>query len=83
MSDVNVKFMHPTDGRLLTVELDNTITSQEAIAELIAADFIPASSEGYSLAIKGGAMLGPSQSFSEAGVKGDTVIRVVPATDAG
>ena len=83
MSDVSVKFMHPTDGRLLNVELDDTITSQEAIAELISADFIPSSPEGYALAVKGGAMLGPDESFRDAGVQSDTVLRVVPATDAG
>ncbi len=83
MADINVNFMHPTDGRLLNVDLDDTITSQDAIAELISENFIPSSSEGYALAIKGGAMLSPTETFRHAGVQSETVLRVVPQTDAG
>lgn len=84
MADVNVGFMHPTDGRLLNVELDDTITAQEAIAELISENFIPSSSEGYALAIKGeGDMLSANQSFRDAGVQDNTVLRIIPQTNAG
>lgn len=81
--DLNVKFMHPTDGRLLTVELDDEITAQEAIAELIAADFIPSTPAGYSLAIKGGALLGPVDSFASRSIEKNSILRVIPNTDAG
>lgn len=81
--DVNVNFMHPTDGKVISVTLDNTMTGQEVIGELIANDFIPASSEGYSLAIKGGSQLNNSKTLSENGVRENDTIRVVPATDAG
>jgi len=83
MADVKIHFHHPTDGRTLTVDLDDTITSQDAIAELIANDFIPANPQGYNLAIKGGAQLQRSQSFRDAGVADNTNIRIIPATDAG
>ena len=74
--DINVKFMHPTDGRLLSVELDSSITAKEAIEELISADFVPASEEGYSLAIKGGAMLRWDEPFCDAGVEDGTTMGV-------
>jgi hypothetical protein len=81
--DVSVQFRHPTDGRLLTVSLDDSITAQEAIAELIFADFIAPNPQGYGLAIVGGDMIVPSESFAKAGVKDSDYVRVLPATDAG
>lgn len=83
MAEVNVNFVHPTDGRMLNVELDDTITAQEAIAELIAADFIKPNPQGYGLAIKGGSEISANESFSEADVEDNTTMRVIPATDAG
>ncbi|MEL6134488.1 MAG: hypothetical protein AAFR59_14090 [Bacteroidota bacterium] len=83
MADVSVNFLHPTDGRQLSVTLDDSITAQEAVAELIAAEFIAPSSEGYGLAIKGGSIIGADQSFENASVRDNTTIRVLPATDAG
>jgi len=83
MADVDISFKHPTDGRLLNVQLDDTITAQEAIAELISEEFIHHNSEGYQLAIKDGAMIGMNQSFLDANVRNGTVLRVIPATDAG
>jgi len=85
MADINVNFIHPTDGRQLTVNLDDSITGQEAVAELIAAEFITPNPQGYGLAIKGGNMIDPNRSFRDAGVKepSSNTLRVVPATDAG
>jgi hypothetical protein len=83
MADVKVNFLHPTDGRQLTVSLDDSITAQEAVAELIAADFITPNPQGYGLAIKGGNMIEPGQSFRIANVDDNSTIRVLPATDAG
>lgn len=83
MADVNISFLHPTDGRKLTVTLDDSITGQEAIAELIAAEFIVPSTQGYGLAIKGGSEIRPEQSFHDAGVENNNTMRVIPATDAG
>jgi hypothetical protein len=83
MANVKVNFMHPTDGRIVTVTLDGTMTTQEAISELITNNFITSNPQGYNLAIKGGAQLQPNQSFAEAGVKDGETLRVIPSTDAG
>ena len=83
MTDIKVYFMHPTDGRLITVTVDNSMTTQEAIGELISNDFIAPNPQGYNLAIKGGDQLRSDQSFDDARVKEGNVIRVIPVTDAG
>lgn len=83
MADVNVNFLHPTDGRVITVSLDDSITAQEAVAELITADFITPNPQGYGLAVSGGSMIEPGKSFQDAGIEDNTKIRVLPATDAG
>lgn len=82
MAEVSVNFVN-TDGRMITVNLDDTTTAQEAIAELISAEFIVASPQGYQLAIKGGPMLDPDKSFRDMNIQNGTTIRIVLATDAG
>lgn len=82
-ASVKVNFMHPIDGRILTVTMDNTMTAQEAIDELISNEFINPNPQGYNLAIKGGAQLQSNQIFEDAGVKDGDTLRVIPATDAG
>ncbi len=83
MANVKVNFMHPTDGRIVTVTLDNSMTAQEAISELITNNFITPNPQGYNLAIKGGAQLQTTQTFTDAGVKDGDTLRVIPSTDAG
>lgn len=83
MNDVRINFMHPTDGRLITVTLDGTMTASEAIGELIANEFVHPLPLGYNLAIKGGPLLAANQTFADAGVGDGDTIRVIPATDAG
>lgn len=83
MTEVSVNFMHPTDGRVISVTLDNTMTGQEVIGELIANDFIPANSQGYNLAVKGGRQLENNRTLAENEVKDNDTIRLIPATDAG
>lgn len=84
MAEVNVQFMHPTDGRKLEVTLDNTMTTQEVIDELITSNFVPINKpHGYDLSIKGGAQLQALETLESSGVKDADVIRVIPATDAG
>jgi hypothetical protein len=82
-SDVRVNFMHPTDGRIITVTVDRTMTAEEAIAQLIVADFVGPSPMGYNLAVKGGPQMRGDQSFADAQVKDGDTVRVIPATDAG
>lgn len=83
MAEINVSFMHPTDGRVIDVDLDNSMTANEVIAELIANDFIPGSEQGYNLSIKGGAQIQNSQTLAVANVKNNDTLRIIPATDAG
>lgn len=83
MADLNVSFMHPTDGRTVSVTLDDGISAQEAIKELIESSFIPANPQGYNLAKKAGAQLQANQTFRDAGIKDNDIVRIIPATDAG
>ena len=80
---IKVNFMHPTDGRVVTVSLDSTMTSKEIIAELIKSDFIHGNFQGYGIAIKGGSLLSPNESLHKLGIKNGDVLRIIPATDAG
>jgi hypothetical protein len=82
MTDIKIEFIHPTDGRIITVDVDDSMTPNEAINELIAANFIPPSDE-YSLAIKGGGILEGKSTFDLGGVKDGDTIRIIPATDGG
>ncbi len=83
MADIKVKFMHPTDGRVVDVDLDEDITAAEAIEELIAGEFIIVNPDGYNLAKKGGSQIWPDVSFAKAGIVSGDVIRIIPATSAG
>ena len=83
MADLSVNFLHPTNGQIITVTIDDTMTCREVIGELIANDFVSASPEGYDLAIKGGSMLEGQKSMAQNGVREGMTIRVIPATDAG
>lgn len=83
MANVSVSFVHPTDARMITVSLDETMTAEEAINELLSNDFIRPHEGGYQLAIKGGAELRSDETFNDAGVIDGTNIRVIPLTDAG
>lgn len=83
MADVNVNFVHPTDGRMISATLDDTMTVQEVLSELVAHDFVKRSDQGYNLAIKGGSRLLNHQTLAESGIQHGTTFRVIPATDAG
>jgi ribosomal protein S6E (S10) len=85
MANVNVKFIHPTHGSEMVVLLEDNITGQEVITELIDAEFIDHAPEGYKLAIKGGNEINLAQSLGSAGVKEPDAnnVRIIPATDAG
>jgi hypothetical protein len=83
MANIKIHFMHPVDGRTLTVTLDESMSAQEAISELINADFIAPNAQGYNLGVKGGPLFTVNQSFSDLNVKENDTIRVIPATDAG
>jgi hypothetical protein len=83
MNQLNVNFVHPTDGRVVTASLDPSMTVQEIISELVANSFIKHSEHGYNLAVKGGNRLRNHQTLAEAGVTDNMTLRIIPATDAG
>jgi len=83
MAEIKLNFLHPTDGRILTVDVDDTMTALEAIGELLSANFIPSNPDGYKLAIKGGQDILSNQSFGSTGARNGDTIRVLPQTDAG
>jgi hypothetical protein len=84
MPDINVSFMHPIDGRVMTVTVDDTMTAQEAVGELLANDFVPAHPQGYQLSVvETGAILQPAQTLAAAGVKSGAKLKVLPMTEAG
>jgi hypothetical protein len=82
MPDVNVSFVHPTDSRVITVTVDDTMTAQEAIGELLANNFVTPVPQGYELTENGNALRG-DQTLADAGVRSGSKIRVIPATGAG
>jgi len=84
MANISINFLNPTDGREINVTVEDSITGQEVIAELIANDFIPVPSEtlyGYKLSIKGSGdvCLENNKTFADEGVKDNDTIRVMPA----
>ena len=57
MAERAVRIMLPVDGRILTVDLDDTMTTSEVVAELLAAGQIQPNPHGYQLGKKGGDLL--------------------------
>ena len=82
MPDVQVTFVHPTDGRVMTVTVDDTMTAQEAVGELVANNFLTPLPQGYELH-EGDKLIRSEQTLSDAGVKNSSKIRLVPAAEAG
>ena len=82
MADIRVNFVHPTNENVITVKLDNSLTVEEVIGNLIANDFVE---EGqYNLAFKGGDILAePSKTLVECNVINDKTLRVLPTITAG
>ncbi len=81
-STIKVNFIHPTDGRMVTVSLDSALTPKEIIKELSEIDFISSNPQGYGMAVKGGTLLPSNESLYKRVKDGDT-LRIIPATDAG
>lgn len=83
MPDIEVRLMLPIDNRMITAELDDSMTPDEIVAELIASNTIQPSDSGYRLAIKGGAQLNATTALKDANLGPNDVVLVIPATDAG
>jgi hypothetical protein len=83
MPDISVNFVHPTSGKTLAVTLDDGMTAQEAVGQLLENNFVPSLPNGYELGVKGGARLRSDETFASANVKTGSMIQVLPATEAG
>lgn len=82
--EISVTFLHPTNGTHMPVGFDGNNTASTVINNLIAAKFIPDNpAGGYSLCVKGGSEIKADQMLAKCGITNGSVIRVVPATDAG
>lgn len=83
--DITVNFIHPLDGKTITVTLNDSMAAHEVITELIANKFVQPNPDGYNLAIRGevSVLIRSNQSFREAGVINDDAIYVIPSTSAG
>jgi len=82
----NVVFLHPTTDSTMEVEIDDSMTADATINELVAANFITNGTEngGYELLIKDTrTRIRGAQTIASGGAKEGGVIRVVPETDAG
>ena len=83
MPDIEVRLMLPVDNRIMTIELDDTMTSEEVVNELITENVLAPSEDGYQLALKGGEQINSSTQLKDTSITAGSVIRVIPATNAG
>ncbi|HWN41146.1 MAG TPA: hypothetical protein VNW71_02935 [Thermoanaerobaculia bacterium] len=82
MADLEVFFMHPTRDTRTRARVDDSMTPQEVIADLTREGFLENRSE-YDLAIKGGPLIGGSETLRAAGVQNGATLRVLTRTTAG
>lgn len=83
MQEIKIYFLHPTNGKEQSADLDPALKVSEIIEELIKAGFMKPNPQGYDLAVPQGKMLHSSRSLAEENISSGTTLRVIPATDAG
>ena len=85
MPEISVNFIHPTDNGVMTVIIDDAMTAEEIIRELLANNFVPPHPEGYQLALveTDKKMIRPEQTLAEVGARNGAKIQVLPSTPAG
>lgn len=84
MPDLSVNFMHPTDGGVMTVTVEDAMTAQELVSELLANNFVPPDSQGYQLSVVDtGTIIRDDQTLAQAGVRSGAKIKVLPIAQAG
>jgi hypothetical protein len=84
MPEISVNFIHPTDRGMMTVIIDDAMTAEEIIGELLANNFVPPIPEGYQLSmVETDMIVRPEQTIAEAGAKNGSKIHVLPSTPAG
>lgn len=86
MADIEVYFKHPVSDRRVRAKVDDTMTAQEVIDDLIRDGFLQSSRNGYYLArkdMRNNEHILPGTSLRSAGVRADDVLRVDPISEAG
>jgi len=83
MNDIKITVLHPTDGRELTITVEDDMTGQEFIDALLDNDFMVVKEEGYQLAIQGGCEIGADETLASNNVKDNDILRIIEATNAG
>lgn len=74
---ITVTFVHPTNGNHLEVELNDSLTAEEIIRNLIDANFIPDNPDGYGFL---GMIIGEFSgrvTLADAGVTNGDVLRII------
>lgn len=86
MADMEVYFRHPTTLERRRARVDDTMTVQEVIDDLISTGFLQDTRDGYTLARKdrgqNGQMIEPDRALRSAGVTDGDTLNVLPATRA-
>lgn len=85
MPEISVNFMHPTDNGVMTVIIDDAMTAEEIVRELLANNFVPPDPDGYKLAVidTERKMIRPEQTLAEVGARNGSKIQVLGSTPAG
>lgn len=83
LADIELNFIHPTHGDVVRARVDDAMTAQEIVFDLVRSGFLPANSLGYTLSVKGGEQIGLDERLSAAQVRSGASIRINPITEAG
>lgn len=82
MAELEVFFMHPTHSTTTRARVEDSMTPEEIVADLVREGFLENRRE-YDLAIKGGAQITGNETLRAAGVQNGTTLRVLTRTTAG
>ncbi len=82
LMELTINIIHPTEGKMINVVVDNSITPNEILAELRAVEFISRKGS-YSLGIKGGSLLQDDNPLFNSDLKEGDTIRILPNVNAG
>ena len=83
MADMTVRILLPADGRILTVDLDDTVTVKELINELSTSGHLTSSQSDYRLSKKVGELLANDVTIRDLGLTANDVLSLTSAPAAG
>jgi uncharacterized protein DUF1036 len=83
MADMTVRILLPVDGRILTVDLDDTVTVKELINELLTSGHLTSSPSDYRLSKKVGELLANDVKIRDLGLTANDVLSLTSAPAAG